>query len=232
VKQQLAILILVFILSLPLKLVAQDSDFGLWTSVGLSKHLKKIELATTAEMRSGFNNFKMSRLSIETEAAFKLNKYLKAGASYQLMDYYDQKYADYQLRNRFGLFVQGKLKTGNFILTLREMYQLTTKDATDRVKANGETDTYTINPETVWRNKLKIKYDIPSFRVTPYISAETWFQLSSGAAAEFTKMRFTAGLEYKINKRNHIDVFGLINHKTDLIPVNSYVSGIGYVFDF
>lgn len=210
-----------------------QSDFDIWTTIELQKKWKNWDFASTAELRSNGFYSHTDRLSLELEASYAINKVIKVGANYEIIDFYDSKYDDYQLRNRVAGFFQAKQKWGNFTITLSEKFQLTTKDDSDRIKSNGEIDTYKIDPDLVWRNKLKVKYNIPKFPVTPSLSAETFFQLNNPAGYVFEKLRYTLSFDYKIAKHQHIELYGLVN--SEIYGNNqgkTYVLGLGYSFTF
>lgn len=85
----------------------------------------------------------------------------------------------------------------------------------------------------MWRNKLKVKYDISHFPVTPSFSVETFFQLNNPDGNQFNKLRYTLSFGYKINKHNQVECYGLINNKINVSdPYKSYVLGIGYTYSF
>jgi|GEM_PF-581224 len=212
---------------------AQQESFGVWTTFELQKKYQKWDFSAATELRtSGFYKH-FNRLSLQLETSYDIAKAFKIGVNYEGIDFYDYKYDDYQLRNRFGLFVQGKQKYGGFTFTLREKIQLTTKDDTDRIKSNGEIDTYNIDPDLVWSNKLKVKYNIPKFPVTPSLSAETFFQLNNPDGYMFEKLRYTLAFDYKISKHQHIELYGLVNSKIyGNNQGNTFVLGLGYSFSF
>jgi len=212
---------------------AQDETFGVWTTLEVQKKYQKWDFAAATELRtSGFYS-SVDRVSLQLEASYEIAKAFKIGANYEGIDTYDTKYNDYQLRNRFGIFVQGKQKFGDFTFILREKIQLTTKDDSDRIKSNGEIDTYKIDPDLVWRNKLKVKYNIPKFPVTPSLSAETFFQLNNPDGYMFEKLRYTLSFDYKIAKRQHIELYGLVNSEIyGSNQGNTYVLGLTYSFTF
>lgn len=210
---------------------AQDEKFNIWTTARIQKEWYRWNFAAETELRSSGFYKHSDRLSLQLQASYDVKKWLKTGASYQLIDYYDSKYDDYQIRNRVGAFVQGKKKWGNFSFTLQEQLQLTTKDESDRIKSNGETDTYSINPSLRWLNKAQVKYNIHGIPLTPAFSAETFYQLNDPDGNTFSKIRYSLSLDYKFAPNHHIELSGKIDNKLD-DPENKYILGIGYTFSF
>ncbi len=210
--------------------LAQTNDFGIWTYAGFSKKLKKFDLLSNAEFRTRKNASAVDRWSVKFEGSFNFNKYLETGAAYQLIDFYDYKYSDYQVRNRFYVFFQGKFKLGHFGLSLRQRIQYTTKDETDRIRSSGMIDMYHVNPDITWRSRLKIIYYTPDFFINPSFSVESFYQFNEPEGNQFEKMRYSMALNYK-KKHNAIELFGLIDNEINISdPVRKYVLGISYLF--
>jgi hypothetical protein len=233
-KQMMKFLLLIPLILAGMILYAQENAFNTWTTIDVKYKLqKKWELSAETELRT-LNFFEhTNRLSLELDGTYKINKHLLAGAGYMLMNFYDSKYDDYQLRNRFNAFVTGRQKLGDFTFSLREKLQLTIKDDSDRIDDDGEIDTYNINPALTWRNKLKIEYNIPKFPVTPSFSFESFRQLNNPDRNVFDSMRYDLSFDYKINKHNKLELYGLLDHEINVKnPVDTYVIGIGYSIDF
>jgi hypothetical protein len=212
---------------------AQTNDFGIWTSVEGDKKLGKWNIGAEAILRTRNNSEDVKRWGLKVEVSRKIITLLKIGLSYQYISFNDLKYNDYQSRQRYAFFLSGKQKIGNFSISIREQVQRTIKDESDRIKANGNYDTYKINPEYIWRNRLQLSYNIPHFRVTPSLSFESFYQLNNPDGNVFCDLRYTLSFEYKITKHHQIELYGLINKEINVNdPVQSNVLGIGYSFSF
>ncbi|MBN1158120.1 MAG: DUF2490 domain-containing protein [Bacteroidales bacterium] len=224
-----AVLLLLVSFGLP----AQEKDFGFWTSIAAEKQIKKWELGTEVELRTKNNGRQVDRWSFEAEASYTLIEQLKAGAGYKFIYFHDLKYLDFQPRNRFFLFLQGKLEYGDFTFWLREFIQLTTKDESDRIKESGKTDTYRMNPETTWRNRLKVAYDIPKFPLNPCLSFESFYQLNNPEGSMFEQLRLKLSFDYRLNEQHEFEFFGLIDKEmNEDNNVQAIVAGLGYKFVF
>jgi len=217
----------------PVFLNSQSNDFGVWGNISLEKNTKKWDFAAAAEVRAQSNASELNRSSIQLSTEYQLLKSLKLGASYQFMYFNDTKYNDFQPRHRGSLFVQGRQKFGDFTIVLREKIQVTSKDESERIKKSGKIDTYKVNPEWTWRNRIKVAYNIPDFPINPDISFETFYQLNNPEGNTFDKLRYTLTLNYKLSKQHSFKLYELIDQDINVTsPVTSLITGLGYTFCF
>jgi len=227
------LLVLTGLLLSVISVQAQSQLFNTWTSVSIDRKWNKWMFGGEAELRSRDFWGHTRRLSLQAEVSRILIKNVRAGASYTFINFYDSKYDDFQPRHRFTLLTSGKWKPDDFTFTLTEKLQLTTRDESDRIKDNGTIDTYSINPSLVWRNKLKAGYNIPGIPLNPSVSVETFFQMNNPEGNAFECMRYTLSLQYKLNKGNELEIFGLLDQELNVSkPTDTYVMGIGYHFSF
>lgn len=227
-------LVFLSILGLSVQLLrAQSDSYGTWTSIGIEKKMHKWHFGVETELRTINYMNRISRGSISLSSDYSILKQLRVGIGYQLMNNWDEKYWNYQIRNRFNVSSTGKLKWNNFSFALREKLQVTLKDESNRIKSNGNIDTYKINPEWIWRNRMQIAYNIPHCRITPAFSVESFYQLNNPDGNKFDNMRYTLSFDYKINKKNSVNIYGLINNKLNSDETTGkHILGLGYVFSF
>lgn len=221
--------------------MAADNDNGLWTSVEASKSFsKKLKLEGELETRLSDNVSRVSRLSLQVGATYRLHQYVSVGAAYGLMSVYDAKYFDYQPRHRVSVTATGRYKLGRVSFSLRERIQLTTKDESDRIYTKTQTgkeskwgtiDTYSINPAWIWRNRLKLDYDIPQSPFTPFVSVETHYQLNNPNGNTFEGIRLMAGTEYKLGKQHSVSA-SLLFDREFADNANRQVLALGYAYKF
>lgn len=231
--EQKTVIVLLLLLLILAPLRSQTDDFGVWSSLEATKKLKNFELNGELEFRMRDNLQQVARLSGKVGVEYRIIKPLKVGVAYQYIHFYDVEYSDYQPRNRFITYLQGRQKWGNFTFSLRERIQITTKDESDRIKSSGKIDTYKMNPDWVWRNRLKIAYDIPKSRITPAVSVESFYQLNNPDGNVFEGMRYTLSGTYKINKKQSVELFGLYDKEMNINnPENRYVAGAAYTYSF
>ncbi len=221
------------ILCFSIQLQAQSDRYGTWTSISVEKKLHKWNLGAETELRTINYLNRIDRWSLGISADYSILKQLKLGVGYQLMNSWDEKYIDYQIRSRFNVSTTGKLKWNNFSFSLREKLQVTFKDESDRIKSNGTIDTYKMNPEWTWRNRMLMSYKISNCALTPSFSVESFYELNNPDGNTFDNVRYTLSLDYKINKQNSIAIYGLINSKLNSDDANSkYILGVGYTHSF
>lgn len=212
---------------------AQTNDFGIWTSVGAEKELGKWNFSGEAELRTKENSTNIDRLSIGLSADYQLFKPIKIGGGYEFIYFNDTEYLDFQPRHRANLFIQGKQKFGDFTFSLRERVQVTAKDVSDRLKESGKIDNYKVNPEYMWRNKLKVSYNIPHFPINPAFSVESFYTLNNPDGNTFEQLRYSLSLNYKLSKHHSFEVYGLYDQEFDSEDaIQPYVLGVGYKFNF
>ncbi len=266
-------------------LTAQETEpGGIWTSVSLEKEItKKWSVNGEFEFRTHGINLLRDRFTAQLGTDYEIFNNLKLGASYSWMNVDDDyKWSDdsirtdyFQNRHRFNLQGVWRYKLGNIAFQFRERAQVTFKDDSDRIKSNGKINENRINPEYIWRNRIKISYDKKKMPWTPYFSFESYYELNdpdpiryyNSAATSyeernsyFSKLKYTVGVEYKINKQHTVELYGMYFHERSseeievMRPIFSddglferfqldkyrglsdwsddYVLGIGYTFSF
>ncbi|MDR0811966.1 MAG: DUF2490 domain-containing protein [Paludibacter sp.] len=214
-----------------------QQETGVWASLSLDKKInKKWNIGVETDIRTiGGNDLYFVRLidrwSFSVNANYSLFKPVKLGVTYMIMNKLDTKYANYQWRNRILLTASGKQKWGDFSFSLRERLQITTKNDSKRIKDDGSTDTYAVNPDLTWRNRFQIVYDIPKSRFTPAASFETFYSLNDPSGNKFDELRYILSLTYKIDKHNFVELYGVYNYDPYILMenmFNAYVIGVGY----
>jgi len=229
-RKSLILLFLTYLLSMHAQ---STQDFGVWTNLGVEKKFGRWELSSEAELRTMNNTSEINRISWSLGGQYSLLKRIKVGAGYEFIYFNDTKYSDYQPRNRFILFTQGAQKWGNFTFSLRERFQVTTKDESDRIKSSGNIVTYKINPEWTWRNRLKVDYNIPHSHITPAVSVESFYQLNNPDGNQFDNLRYTFSLDYKLTKKHTFELYWLVNDEINVSsPERQFVLGAGYTYSF
>jgi opacity protein-like surface antigen len=213
----------------------------LWTTAGVDLSInKKLKADVELECRTTDELSDLSRWSISAGLSYKICKYLKAGISYKFIyDHNGNEYDDddvytpyyWQPRQRFGAGMTGSYKFGRLSLSLREMYQYTyhrervTSASYDIFAGEWSFNKQTISKHKGYlRSKLEAEYNIRKSRFTPFASCELYSDVSD---FDTSKVRYTLGTDYKINKHNALNVFyRFIDGKNN----DSHVIGIGYTF--
>jgi len=187
-----------FILFLPLGLMAQKSDFGLWYDIGASHELiKGLRIEAEASLRTENNASQVESWYFEPGIRYKFNKYFTAGVYYRFIEKMEKDNSLHP-RHRWFLQVKGDLPVSRFTLSARYRLQQQFK-------------TYIDDPEDelpAWYHRLRLEldYDVRSLPLKPYINAEIYNQIFIANNIKVEKMRYILGVEYTIAKRHTVGV--------------------------
>lgn len=203
----------------PTLLFSQQKDFETWSSVELQYNIsKKLRISLTDELRLKNNSTTIKKYFFDLCLSYKFNKYIKIAGNYRLIQ---RNNIDYSTGHRFYADLSLKKEIKRFDLSYRTRYH------SQYIDINSSEDGLT--PENYLRNKISIKYDIKKKSLFPFASYELFYQVGNPGKNEFNKMRFTVGLEYKINEKNNFDLFYRIQPRFNVNnPLTSYILGINY----
>lgn len=177
---------------MPLSLWAQDG-LGLRTGIGLKKNLTK-KWGISAELQTRFNG-NISYLQTylgELGMSYQFIKGLEASVYYRYSYRRKDETKNFKERHRYYADLSYGRKTGPVKLDFRTRYQHQFKD-NDLGQAEFD--------NSYLRNKLEIA-PVLRGKFTPYASADLFYKIGS----EIDQLRPKVGLEYKINKKNKIDI--------------------------
>lgn len=227
---------------------AQGDDFGLWVSAGAEKKIdKKWSVGLEGEFRTRDNVSSVDRWSVGLDGEYKVADWLKASAGYTLL--YDNVekttynsdgsennyYPSYwRLRHRFNVSLTGKVKIGDVGISLRERWQYTyrpelTTERYDYDNSQWEDKTIKGKGKNVLRSKLKVEYNIPKVKVTPYADMEFF------NAWSLEKTRYTVGADCKLKKMHTVGLFYRyqdVNGDDEDNDGNSHILGVEYKYKF
>lgn len=172
---------------------AQD-DFGIWYSVAAEKKLvKKLELNLDVNVRTYDKASKVEEAFFDIGLNYKFNKYLSAAVLYRFTEFREDDDL-YHPRHKWFADLKGKLPLGDFDISARLRFQ-------QRYKTYFEDENDRESKE-IGRVKIKTLYNIPSFPVNPYVSAELFFPMFTKTTRYVEKNRFMSGIEYNISKKH------------------------------
>ena len=128
-------------------------------------------------------------------------------------------------------------KLGNFQVSLRERWQYTYRPEKtidqrwdfDDDEYDGKSKTYSGRGKNILRSRVQISYDIPNSHFESYVSAEMY----NGWSVE--KMRYTAGVDWKITKKHAVGAYYLyqaVHDDDDDNEPNLHILGLEYKFKF
>jgi hypothetical protein len=168
---------------------AYAQSFETRLPISFEKELTKtIELKLTPELRLS-DGLSTREYLLEGGITLKPIKYIHFSSLYRLdMQKNSSNVLDYQHR----YFFDAELRYGlsRFDLRARTMF---TNDG-EASFLEGETNNYL-------RYRLKTKYNIRSCKLSPFASAEYFYQIND---KEFNKSRYSLGLQYKIKKSHSV----------------------------
>lgn len=214
ILKPIASLILIFLLT-GMQLSAQDieNNFKIRTEAELSfEPIKNLKLNFIPELRFD-DSFSLDKYLLEGEAVYKPVKFLSLAASYRFVgDLQENNVTEYY--NRFAFSATAKKEFKRFETALRLRY---TNDADDEISYGD-----------FLRYKTTLKYDIPKSKLTPFLAVEAFQRLSDG---DLYKMRYSAGVDYKLFKKNYIG----LSYKLDYYQKeykNNHILSVGYKIKF
>ncbi len=193
---RLILCLVAFIYFLPESTYCQG-DFGIWYELNGEYSLtKKLDINLSADLRTFNNASKIDQAYLEPGVSYKLNKYLGFASSYRITNFLEDN-SEYHIRHKWFEDVKVYYPLKHFSFSARFRLQIQTR-------------TYLKHPEDrttdyEGRIKLKVQYNIPKFPVNPYLSIESFSQLYENSQQLIGKYRFTAGLEYKIFKKQSVE---------------------------
>lgn len=218
------LLIAVYTLLSLLNLSAQTNDAQLWADIKLNyKFASHTSIYGQVGSRFSENISKVGMGFAELGTDYELSKTWELGASYRF--YSSRKNEDlYSNRHKF-----------NLDLSFKKNYYLLSFKIRMRIQMKYK-DIYSSNDGTAsnfqWRNKLELKYKLTK-KIKPFFLFECYLPISNNNYFELTKTKYSFGLEYKINKRNSLEIYCLYQrqlHRKN--PDRDFVIGISYICSF
>lgn len=232
ISQLVKFFILLFFIGFGSQAFAQDSDFGLWSTVDLSKKLSnRLKLGFEEEYRLRNNLLTTDKFQTTLELSYKTCDYFSTGVSYTMINYYhprndEHEHNYWELRNRFNIFGEGEYEIDRFTITLRERLQSTYR-VLDSLSTAG------LNPKLHLRSKLNVSYNIKGLPLEPYAFIELFHLLNDEEPFQFEKYRIATGLKYDISKKLSVKAGYLYTAETDSEEgdkAHIVTIGLGYKF--
>ena len=191
-------------------LVAQQMDFQLWTSAGISKEFsKKFTVGGQFQTRLNQNVSRVNTTFGELGAKYSLSDWYKVGANYR----FGSKGSGLNQRVDFENTFRIKLDGERFylrILVQRDFYRNTIEDNNLRFRLK-------------YQHKFGKKFK-------GYVAGEYFYAWEySDGFSNWKRQRYTGGFEYEFKKKSFIELFyryqGDMNQAR---PDQDYIFGIGY----
>lgn len=234
-------------LCLSMNAMAQDNDFGVWTSIDVTKKITNDFSATIGgEYRTRNNSKTTERWSGSFSLDYKICPYIKLNGGYTYIYYnhpseftskgnYIPEY--WSPRHRFFIGATGTYKVDRWKFSLRERYQYTYRTAKSVPKYADTSLTEAKSDEEIsgkstslLRSRLQAEYDIKGSPFMPFASCELFNSISDGFSNE--KTRWTIGTDIALNKKNSFELFYRYQNKADEEESDQHIVGIGYTVKF
>ncbi|MBI5540388.1 MAG: DUF2490 domain-containing protein [Bacteroidia bacterium] len=203
---------------------AQVNDAGMWLSVNAEKKITPVlSFTLSEEVRLSENFTEAGMIFTDAGLNYKINKFVRVSANYRFIEKL-KKNNTYNLRNRYYFDVTLRKKIKPVILQFRTRFQC-------QYNRMYEADDYP-GPYYYSRNKFMVKADLDKNYV-PYIYSEIYSPLNNPDGIFMDKIKYCAGIEYRINRMHEFDLFYVIQKEYNVEnPVTDFVIGIGYNFTF
>ena len=190
-----------------------ENEFQTRTLLDLCfKPFKKVKFTVSPELRFD-DNFSLDKYLLEGEAEYKLSKLLSVATRFGFVgNLRNEKETEYF--GRYAFSTKFEKEFNRFEPSLRIMY-------------SNYADDQVIDKKFL-RYKVKLKYDIPNFKVNPFVSFQLFQGLNEGG---LYKIRYAVGAEYKLFKKNYLGV----SYKFDYYNkeyLNRHIFSINYKIKF
>ncbi len=192
----------------------QDTDIELWLSANVQKDFqKKFKLYYEQGYRRDHNLTETKTFYLEAGGFYKPWKFLWFGPYYR---YYNDFKGSGKNHLTGVLLLREELGRFDLKSKTRYIYEFTRGDQADHFL----------------RERLIASYDIPNFKINPFISTEFIFHLQPDKT-ENEDIRMDAGIERSFGKHHSVEGWYRYNIERNVnFPVNSHIIGIDYVFEF
>jgi len=194
--------------------LSQETDVQLWLTAGIRKDLgKKFRLYYEQGYRGDEFMAHIKTLTFEAGGFYKPWKFIWVGGYYR---HYDN-FKDYRNNNLTGiLLLREELDRFDLKLKSRYIYEFA-----DEQEA-----------EHFLRERLSVGYDIPNFKINPFVASELTFHFQP-EKTETEQIRLYIGGDYQIAKHHSIDFYYRYSHDMNVKnPYNVHTIGVDYAFEF
>lgn len=221
---KLRIVIILFIFFIITTGYSQVSDLQLWGALSVDKKIgQRLKAGIEQELRFDNNISMLSESYTDIGLSYKLSSAFSTGIYYRFKKERN-KILNYSTGHRYYIDLSYERRLARLNLKLRSRFQ------------SQYTDIYTSEngfiPKNYNRNKLTIEYRLKNNPYSPSLSAEMFYQLNNPEGNNINKGRYSAGLKRKINNRNSVELFYMLqseyNRKN---PQNISIIGFSYNFD-
>ena len=193
-----------------------QEGLGLWTGASASKKVnKKMGFSLGAQIRMPENIAYTQSYLAELGVSYKLIKGLEVSGYYRFINKRKDETKDWKIRHRFYTNLDYSHTFGKLKFEDRLRYQHQFKDNDGEVGFD----------KSYFRNKVELSYDSKSdFR--PFVSADLFYEIGG----KVDQLRPKAGVNYKINKKNALEMSIFKNINLVETAVNGPIVVLTYKF--
>lgn len=217
IKLHFSYLLIVIFIAIGSSSFAQSADLRTnelneWANIKIKKKINSdFQIFIAPQIR--FEQKIIKKYLFETGGSYELNKHFDVGFGYRYS--FEEKKKNDENVHRFDLDISASTKFHRFKPELR-------------IQFNTEKDVLETERFNTLRYKTSLDYDPKKSILKPFIVGELFQNLNEN---ELEKFRIGAGLEFKINKHNSIDIAYLLDYNFTK-ERNIHIISIGYDFDF
>jgi hypothetical protein len=143
------------------------------------------------------NSTRLEGILAEADASIPLVKIIRFGLNYRYQVDFENP-ESLSKTNRYGLYGQTAWKLSNFKVSYRAFYHLEYTDL--KTSENGNI------PFQQHRHKLAVNYAKKSWDITPSVSAEMFYSISTPSVVFQEKLRLSAGIDYEVSKKMELGI--------------------------
>ncbi len=200
---------------------AQEKDFEVWTSLGISKKVnKQLSFNLKEDVRFCDNSTRMKTNFTQLSANYRIKKFISVKMAYRFAN---KKEYDFSTSHQHLFLADIKVKQSYRRLGLSYRIRYQSKYTDIYSQENGEI------PTSYLRHKWLIKYNIRGSRFSPYFSFELFQDMDYPERYLQKKQRFTIATSYETKRKNEITLFFTLQREVNQInPVQSGVLGVKY----
>ena len=147
-------------------------------------------------------------------------KRFSAEALYTFIHMYNNDFV-FESRNRIYFNLIYKETFEPFTIMWRGRIQSTFRDE--------DKGSYRVNPRHSLKNKLEVSYEIFGLPVKPFVSCDfSTIVFDPLRDFELTRIRYTGGVNWRLNRTNYMELFLRYDHRTDYRDPNTLALGATY----
>ena len=221
--------VLLFIIAFPISVWSQ-SDFRAWTGADIRIPVtQKFTTGLEAQSRFKSNLNEVEEVFVSPYVRYEIQKHIQLGVDYRLSNS-DENGAFFGVRNTHRWTLDLRFRDLEKFIWDKTRFSINTR--LRGTHAYSRTDENNSNI----RFQLKVDYNLPKTKLTPFLSTEFFYHLNDQISYTFTdvethsrfsKYRIRGGVNYPWSKRNSIKLFYIYEPEIQG-PEKQFILGVGY----